>query len=160
MIFAGLAVAGVLAAVFAFVTLFQKTLYGGALCLLGVLLQVAVIYFLLGAQLLALIQILVYAGAVMVLIVVAVMAAPPRLKHLWADIGISRWLAAAILFVPASVIGIVCARAGASLMIGGWAVPSLERDMAGLLFGPYALMTEAAGVVILLSALALIVAEH
>lgn len=160
MIFVGLAVAGILAAVFAFLTLFQKTLYAGALCLLGVLLQVAIIYFLLGAQLLALIQILVYAGAVMVLIVVAVMAAPPRLKQLWADIGMSRWLAAGTLAVPASVIGFLCARAAASVIIGAWAIPSLERDMAGLLFGPYALLTETAGLVILLSALALIVAEH
>jgi NADH:ubiquinone oxidoreductase subunit 6 (subunit J) len=96
----------------------------------------------------------------MVLIVTAVMAAPPRLKHLWADIGMSRELAAAMLAVPALVIGYFCTRTEALVMIGAWAIPSLEREMAGVLFGPYALMTEAAGLVILLSALALIVAER
>jgi len=157
--FAGFAAAGGLAAVFAFLMLFQRTLYSAALCLLGVLLQVAVLYFLAGAQLLAMIQVLVYAGAIMVLIVIAAMAAPPRARKLWARGQVSPWLSAAALAVPALETGYFCLRSSAASMWMRTAPPSLERGMAQLLFGPYALMTEVVGVIILVSALALVLAE-
>src|SRR5579859_7196504 len=158
--FGGFAVAAALAAGFAFSMLFQRTMYSAAICLLGVLLQIAVLYWLAGAQLLALIQTLVYAGAIMVLIVVASMAAPPRVQNLWAPGTVSPWLAAAALAVPAFEAGYFCLRAsGTSTMWSQAAPPSLERGMAQLLFGPYALMTETVGVVILVSVLALTMAD-
>lgn len=158
--FGGFAAAGLLAAGFSFLMLFQRSLYSAAICLLGVLLQIAVLYFLAGAQLLALIQVLVYAGAIMVLIVVAAMAAPPRAKELWVRGKVSPWLAAAALVIPAFEAGAFCIRAAGMTMI--WsrsAPPSLEPGMAQLLFGPYALMTETVGIIILVSALALALAD-
>jgi|SRR5581483_2473377 len=157
--FAGFAAAGGLAAVFAFLMLFQRTMYSAALCLLGVLLQVAVLYFMAGAQLLALIQVLVYAGAIMVLIVIAAMAAPPRAKRLWAQGKVSPWLSVATLAVPALEAGYFCLRSSPASIWMRTAPASLERGMAQLLFGPYALMTEVVGVIILVSALALVLAE-
>jgi NADH-quinone oxidoreductase subunit J len=159
MIFAGLAVAGTLAAVFAFLVLIQKSLYSGAVCLLGALLQIAAIYFLLGAQLLALIQVLVYAGAIMVLIVIAIMAAPAHADQLWAKIKMSKMVAIAALIAPSAALGFYFL--SRTHGIESWVMASaLEKEMATVLFGPYALMTESAGLVILISALALIVSEQ
>ena len=158
--FGGFAAAGTLAAGFALAMLFQRTLYSAALCLLGVLLQIGVLYFLAGAQLLAMIQVLVYAGAIMVLIVVAAMAAPPRAKTLWIDGRVSQWLAGAALVIPAAEAAFFCFRsAGPTLLWPPSAPGSLEHQMAQLLFGPYALMTETVGVVILVSVLALVLAD-
>ena len=158
--FGGFAAAGTLAAGLALAMLFQRTLYSAAVCLLGVLLQIAVLYFLAGAQILALIQVLVYAGAIMVLIVVAAMAAPPRAKELWTRSGISPWLAGGALVIPAGEAALFCHRAaGVTLLWPATAPSTLERQMASLLFGPYALMTETVGVVILVSVLALVLAD-
>lgn len=153
-----LAIFGGLAALFAVLMLFQRTLYGSALCLLLVLLQVAGIFFAIGAQLLALMQVLVYAGAIMVLIVIAVMAAPPRLERLWAARRAPPALSALVLVVLAVEFLLV-------IVVGGPALPPvestvgalrLEREMAGALFGRFAPVTEAVGVLLLVAALAVV----
>lgn len=149
-----LAIFGVVAVIFALLLLFQRTLYGSAICLLGVLLQVAAIFFAIGAQLLGLMQVLVYAGAIMVLIVVAVMAAPARLERLWAGYQAPAGLAALVLFLMAAELGLVLVfrgppQPGALVKAGS----ILEGELAALLFGPAALVTEAVGVLILVAAL-------
>jgi len=151
-----LAVSGVVAGLLAVLMFLQKSLYSSAICLMGVLLQVAAIYLLLGAQILAFLQVLVYAGAIMVLIVIAIMAAPPRLGSLWAENHLPSWLLGLIFGLAATEACLALAsRRGGSVP---WSVVTraLEMDMAGLLFGRYALMTESAGLLILLSALALL----
>src|SRR5438105_2730737 len=93
-----LLLAGAVAAAFAVLMLVQRTLYAGALCLLVVLLQLAAMFYLLGAPLLAFLQVMIYAGAIMVMIVVAVMALPPRLRELWSESSVSKpaaWVALA-----------------------------------------------------------------
>ena len=128
------------------------------MCLLLVLLQVAAIFFSIGAQLLGLMQVLIYAGAIMVLIVVAIMSAPPRLERLWAGYQAPAGWAAAILAMLAAEFGLILVMGGAPLPPDALAVSAarLEREMAALLFGPSALVTEVVGLLILVAALAVV----
>ena len=68
----------------------QRSLYTAAICLLVVLFQAAALFFLAGAPLLAFLQIMIYAGGVMVLIVVMVMAAPGREGSFWSRLQVPR----------------------------------------------------------------------
>ncbi|MDE2293626.1 MAG: NADH-quinone oxidoreductase subunit J [Elusimicrobia bacterium] len=148
------AICGALAVLFALTALFQRTLYGAAMCLLGVLLETAALFVLVGARLLGFVQVLVYAGAVMVLIVIAILASPPRLAERWGELTPPRWLGA--LAPLAALAGLMAAARG----LGGGAFPQagpvLERSMAQLLFGPWALLTEAVGVLVLVASLAVV----
>lgn len=149
------AVCGGLAVLFAVCALFARTLYGAAMCLLGVLLETAVLFALLGAPLLGLLQVLIYAGAVMVLIVIAVLASPPRLARPWAELSVPRALA---WLAPLAALAGILAALGT---IGGqaalpYAGPELERGMARLLFGPWALATEAVGLLVLVASLSVV----
>ena len=151
-----LIVPGAAAIFFAILMVFQRSLYSSAICLLLVLLQIAALFFVFGAQLLGLLQVIIYAGAVMVLIVVAIMAAAPKTTALWADLNISPWFAGA-------VIGVGLIEGWSLYHLGTGAAPAvtggasgLEREMAGFLFGPYALMTEIIGIMILISSLAIV----
>jgi len=145
-----LLLAGAAAAAFAVLMLVQRTLYASAICLLVVLLQLAAMFYLLGAPLLGFLQVMIYAGAIMVMIVVAIMATPPRLRRLWTDAALPRpaaWmLLAAVL---AELLGFALPD-GAP----GAAWPAMHADIAAALFGPYALLTEALGVLVLVAALA------
>lgn len=63
----------VLSAALAFFMLFAKNAVTSALCLLGVLIMTAGIYGLIGEHLVATIQLVVYAGAIMVLFIFSIM---------------------------------------------------------------------------------------
>lgn len=63
----------VVAVIFAAITVFVKNIFHAALSLIVVLLSVASIYIYLNAEFLALVQILVYVGAIMVLVIFAIM---------------------------------------------------------------------------------------
>lgn len=144
--------AGGVALVFAAVMIFHRSLYVSALCLLAVLLQTAVIFYFLGSPLLAFLQVMIYAGAVMVLVVVAVMTAPPPLGALWSRLSIPRPVAALGLLLPAAELLFLSTRSGAVSSAAASSVSSLGL----VLFGPYALATEAVGVLLLLAALAVV----
>ena len=64
---------GVISAILAVSMLFAKNPITSALCLLGVLLMTAGIYGLIGEHLIATIQLVVYAGAIMVLFIFSIM---------------------------------------------------------------------------------------
>ncbi|MBI3297406.1 MAG: NADH-quinone oxidoreductase subunit J [Elusimicrobia bacterium] len=149
------AVCGGLAVLFAAAALFQKTLYGAAMCLLGVLLETAVLFILLGSPLLGFLQVLVYAGAVMVLVVIAILASPPKLSGRWAELNVPRpvaWLAPLAAFAGLMAAGQSLGGVHALPQAG----PALERAMARLLFGPWALATEAVGVLVLIASLSVL----
>ena len=149
------ALCGGLAVVFAAAALFQKTLYGSAMCLMGVLLETAALFVLLGADLLGFIQVLVYAGAVMVLIVIAILSAPPRVAQPWTD---SAFPKAASWLVPAALFAALlsAARAGGLQAALPHAGAELQREMARILFGPWAVALEAVGILVLIASLAVI----
>lgn len=144
--------AGGIALVFAALMTVQRSLYASALCLLAVLLQTAVLFYLSGSPLLAFLQVMIYAGAVMVLVVVAIMATPSALDKLWSRLSVP-W--------PAAILGLVLLLAELAALLGrsGAAaqVPAQPVQALGsILFGPYAVATEAVTVLMLLSALAVV----
>ncbi|MDX6769121.1 MAG: NADH-quinone oxidoreductase subunit J [Elusimicrobiota bacterium] len=152
--------AGALAVVFGVVMLLHRSLYVSAMCLLAVLLQTGVIFAACGAPLLGLLQVMIYAGAVMVLVVVTVMAAGGRTGPRFADFSIPRPLAWAGL-AAALVEGawLLAGAAGAS-PAPAVAHPALQLGLGAALFKPYAVATEAATLLMFLAALALIPEEQ
>lgn len=152
---AALVLSGVLAVVFAGLMLLQRSLYSAAICLLGVLLQTAAFFFLAGAPLLAFLQIMIYAGAVMVLIVVTIMAAPAPVEVRFARLSVPLPIAALGLLLPAGEVALAVSRGGLPAGGAGGAAP-LQAALGPILFGPYALATEAVTLLMFLSSLALV----
>lgn len=149
--------AGTAAAFFAWLMLFQRSLYACALCLLFVLMQTSVLFLLAGAPLLAFLQIMIYAGAVMVLVVVTIMAAPsPPTGGGWSRLSIPRPLAVAGLLLPLAELAAIAARGGLPQAGAGGAGLGAQSRIGSVLFGPYALATEAVGLLMLLSGLAVL----
>lgn len=149
------ALCGGLAVLFAAAALFQKTLYGSAMCLMGVLLETAALFVLVGADLLGFIQVLVYAGAVMVLIVIAILSAPPRIAERWTASAFPKpaaWLVVLAVFAGLASAG----RLGGLQAALPQAGPDLQREMARLLFGPWSVAVEAVGVLVLVASLSVV----
>lgn len=142
---------GAAAVLFAGLMLAQRSLYTAAVCLLAVLLQTAALFYLSGAPLLAFLQIMIYAGGVMVLIVVTIMASPEKMPKLTPPGWAGKPLAVAALCVPAVLLGLLLSRAAAPATTAGSA-----RALGPILFGPYAVATEAVTLLMFLAALALV----
>ncbi|MBI5630831.1 MAG: NADH-quinone oxidoreductase subunit J [Elusimicrobia bacterium] len=160
MVFKNLAMcaAGAAAVLFSGLMIRQRSLYVGAVCLLAVLLQTAVFFFLSQAPLLAFLQIMVHAGAVMVLIVIAIMASSSSLEEaggIWARLSIPWPLAALGLLIPFLQVAYLMLRDG---MAPFGAIPSysVQSRLGAVLFGSYAPATEAVGLLLFVSALALV----
>ncbi len=148
--------AGALAVIFTALMVFQRSLYKGAVCLLVVLLQAAVIFYFSGAPLLAFLQVMIYAGAVMVLIVVAVMAAPfSPAEPSWNRLSLPWPLAAAGLLLPVVEAVWLSYKNGAAAAPSAAVAPGAQA-IGAILFGPYAAATEAVTLLMLLSALAVV----
>jgi NADH-quinone oxidoreductase subunit J len=151
--------AAAVAVAFAGVMLLNRSLYVSAVCLLVVLLQTALIFVLRGAPLLGFLQIMVYAGAVMVLVVVTIMATggePAQGFQRFADFSFPRPLA--VIGLTASALEI-----GASLIAGGLSAagtapadPALGPAFARALFSSYAPAVEAVTLLMFLAALAVL----
>ena len=147
-----------LASLFALAMALQKTLYKSAVCLLGVLIQAAAFFFLSRAPLLAFVQIMIYAGAVMVLLVVTIMASPGSSDRIWAELPMAKPLAAIaflLLFIEAFL-----ALSGGLPALSALRGQFLDVSAGPILFGPYAVATEAVGFLMLLAALAVVMAEE
>ena len=145
-------VAGTVAVFFAGVMLLSRSLYVSAVSLLVVLLQTAVLFLLCGSPLLGLLQVMIYAGAVMVLVVVTIMAAGHEGER-FADFSFPRSLA---------WIGLVSAVAETAFLLSRGAAPAaaavdpaLQARFGAALFQPYALATEAVTLLMFLAALSI-----
>ena len=146
------------------------------LSLLGSFVCLAGIYLLAGFQFLAAAQLLVYAGAVMVLFLFAVMllnlgdeAAEAKQQRLLAASPVAVLGTRRVVFIGAAVLGL--ALVGLIAATGGTvpaaetappvAAPSVPLDdlasIAGLLFSRYALVFQAAGLLLLIAMVAVIV---
>ncbi len=151
--------AGAVAVAFAVTMLLNRSLYVSAVCLLVVLLQTGLIFLLRGAALLGLLQVMVYAGAVMVLVVITIMATggePGAGFARFADFSFPRWLAFLGLAAAAAEIGLTLYFGGASGAPGAPAAPELAAGFAQALFTSYALATEAVTLLMFLAALAVL----
>lgn len=145
-------VAGFVAIFFAGVMLVHRSLYVSAVSLLVVLLQTAVLFLLCGSPLLGLLQVMIYAGAVMVLVVITIMAAGEEGDR-FADFSFPRPLAWAGLIAAILEIVLVLARGAAPAAAA--VDPALQARLGEALFKPYALATEAVTLLMFLAALAI-----
>lgn len=145
-------VAGVVAAFFAGVMLLHRSLYVSAVSLLVVLLQTAVLFLLCGSPLLGLLQVMIYAGAVMVLVVVTIMAAGSEGER-FADFSFPRPLAWLGLFAAVAETALSLSRGTAPAAVA--VDPALQIQLGAVLFKPYALATEAVTLLMFLAALAI-----
>ena len=145
-------VAGVVAAFFAGVMLLHRSLYVSAVSLLVVLLQTAVLFLLCGSPLLGLLQVMIYAGAVMVLVVVTVMAAGSEGER-FAHFSFPRPLAYLGLLAAVSETALILSHASAPAAVA--VDPALQARLGAVLFKPYALATEAVTLLMFLAALAI-----
>ena len=152
--------AAAVAVAFAGVMLLNRSLYVSAVCLLVVLLQTALIFVLRGVPLLGFLQIMVYAGAVMVLVVITIMATggePAKGFQRFADFSFPRSLA--VLGLAASALEIAAtllAAGGFSTAGAAPADPALGPAFARALFSSYAPAVEAVTLLMFLAALAVL----
>ncbi|OGR88315.1 MAG: hypothetical protein A3J74_03180 [Elusimicrobia bacterium RIFCSPHIGHO2_02_FULL_57_9] len=153
----GVYFASLAAAVFAGLMIGQKSLYAAAVCLLAVLLQAAALFFFMGASLLAFLQVMIYAGAVMALVVIAIMTAPTPVaaENVWSRLALPKPLIAAVFILPFLEIAALIMGGGLPAGIAG-NVEALQARLGSVLFGPYAAATEAVTLLMLISALAVI----
>lgn len=151
--------AGALAVLFGTLMLFARSLYVSAVCLLAVLLQTGIIYAACGAPLLGFLQVMIYAGAVMVLVVVTVMAAGGAKAPRFAEFSIPRPLAWAGLLLAAVEAVVLVHGAGAAPAPTAAANAALQAGLGAALFKPYAVATEAATLLMFLASLALVPEE-
>lgn len=145
-------VAGAVAVFFAGVMFFHRSLYVSAVSLLVVLLQTAVLFLLCGSPLLGLLQVMIYAGAVMVLVVVTIMASGHEGER-FADFSFPRPLAWLGLASAVAETALILSRS--EVAAGVVADPTLQARFAAVLFQPYALATEAVTLLMFLAALAI-----
>jgi NADH-quinone oxidoreductase subunit J len=120
----------------------------GALFLVGNLFCVAVLYLMLRAEFLALAQVVVYAGAIMVLFIFAIMLLIPGRAELGPDpLGPQRLLALPFAGLLGLAVVLVLGRAGAPIPA---ATPPIRVETIGrLLFTDYLLPFEATSVLLL-----------
>ena len=145
--------AGTVAVLFAGVMLLHRSLYVSAVSLLIVLLQIGILFSLCGSPLLGFLQVMISAGAVMVLVVVTIMAAGAGGER-FADFSFPRPLAWVGLIAAVAETAVLLSRASAPAAMA--VDPALQARFAAALFKPYALATEAVTLLMFLAALAII----
>jgi NADH-quinone oxidoreductase subunit J len=149
-------IAGAVAVIFAAGMLFSRSLYISAVCLLVVLLQTALIFVLRGAPLLGLLQLMIYAGAVMVLVVITIMASGgAAADQRFADFCLPRPLAALGVAAVAAELALTFSSAPAHAAVAAPA-GGLAAAFSAELFHGYALATEAVTLLMFLAALSIL----
>jgi len=136
----------------------QRTPVYSALSLIVVLCSLAVIYLLLGAEFLAVVQVIVYAGAIMVLFVLVIMLLNARQETPTAGSAMARRLGVPLLavFMGEILIAIWARYAGAAAP-AAQAFDGSPRAVGELLFRNYVLPFEVTSVLILVAVLGAVV---
>lgn len=143
----------------ALIVAFSRNIIYSAFALLGTFMGVAGLYVMLAADFVAVIQILVYIGGILVLIIFAVM-----LTHRISDVAVSN---RAVGRFPAAVaIGVVGILMGTCVLAANWvqkANPPVAPTTAGIgdaFLGPYILPFELASVVLLVALIGAVVVSR
>lgn len=152
----------IIAIVCAFNLVFQTHPISSALSLIGVMGSLAVLYLLLGAEFIAMTQVIVYGGAVMVLFVMVIMllnagAEKPSGKSWFAQIA---GLPLLLLFII--VIGLLIRGALPAMRaveFGAW-VGGTAQHIGEMLFTEYLLPFEVISILILVAILGAVVLAH
>ncbi len=155
---AALVVAGALACFFALKMLFERTLYAAAIWFMAVLMQGAAFFFFSGAPLLAFLQIMIYAGAVMSLVVITIMAAPSAAAKRLGDMSLGKPLAFLVILIPAAELALFIGSGGFSNGALGGALAA-ENSLGAVLFQRYAAATELVTALLFLAGLGVLQAE-
>jgi NADH-quinone oxidoreductase subunit J len=143
----------------------------GVLSLLASFSCLAVIYLLAGFQFMAAAQIVVYAGAILVLFLFVIMllhlgALGPRVELIQGRLSTPRGRTAAVVAVALALFGLIAAQRGALEPSEAAPIPGGPRDIGGIdrvgdlavaLFGRYGLAFEAASLMLLATMVAVIV---
>ncbi len=146
-------VAGV-AVVAALGVVLERTPVYSALCLIVVLCSLAVVYLLLGAEFIAVIQVIVYAGAIMVLFVLVIMLLNAARETPGERSRLARWMGAPLLAAF-----LVLALYAVSQQFSGGGPPPAQPLAAGpaeignLLFRSYVLPFEVTSILVLVAIL-------
>jgi NADH-quinone oxidoreductase subunit J len=151
-VFAGICVAGALN------LLLQKHPISSALSLIVVMGSLALLYLLLGAQFVAAIQIIVYAGAIMVLFVFVIMLLNAGEEEHTRGSRIAMWFgvpSVAALFAMVLFILLQRSRMDYQIELGAFVRPT--REVAILLFRDYLLPFEVTSVLILVAIMGAVV---
>ena len=148
-----------LAALTALYVVLSRDILRAALGLIVMLLALAGIYACLGAYFLAAVQVIVYAGAVMVLFLFAIMVLKSRREPESETAGaglyrLAAWLVGAVLFGGLAAAGGV-SLGGAMRQLGG--SPAATRDLVQMLFREYVLAFELVGVLLFVTLVAVMV---
>ncbi len=156
-LFALIAVAG------AILTITRRNVVMSVMCLVGSFLGLAGIYVLLYAHFIAVIQVLVYAGAIMVLFVFVVMILNKEEEEPWALRGLLGKLVAgvALLYFLVRLIQVLWT-APKAIAVTGAQPPDFgtTRAMADVLFGSYLFPFEAVSLVLLIAVVGALVLAH
>ena len=131
------------------VVLFVRNTINAALSLVATLLALAVLYFLLDAQFVALIQIMIYAGAIVVLFLFVIMLLNLRGGPMGAD-------AQPVLKILGGAL-IAAATVKLAALLSGPQLPWAELPVGYALYGDYLLAFEVAGVLLLAGIVAAVV---
>ena len=148
----------VLAILAALSVVLQRTPVYSALSLIVVLCSLAVVYLLLGAEFLAVVQVIIYAGAIMVLFVLVIMLLNARQETPTDRSRLARWLGGPLLVVfLGEILFAVWQRfppetaPAAPVLVGG------PRAVGELLFRNYVLPFEVTSILILVAVLGAVV---
>jgi NADH-quinone oxidoreductase subunit J len=151
-IFAAVAVLAALSVVF------QRTPVYSALSLIVVLCSLAVVYLLLGAEFLAVIQVIVYAGAIMVLFVLVIMLLNARQETPTDRSRLARWLGAPLLAaLLAEILWVVWRQFPPASTPAAPAMDAGPAAIGQLLFRNYVLPFEVTSILILVAILGAVV---
>lgn len=137
----------------------QKHPISSAISLIGVMVAIAALYLLLGAEFIAAVQVIVYAGAIMVLFVFVIMLLNTGSEEESASNRLSRYLGIPMLLV---MTGLVCyvmiqvAPSSQAVLFGSFTAGG-AADVGMLLFTKYLLPFETTSVLILIAILGAVV---
>lgn len=148
-----------LAALAALYVILSPDILRAALGLIVVLLALAGVYACLGAYFLAAVQVIVYAGAIMVLFLFAIMVLKSRREPAAETAGaglyrLAAWLVGAVLFGGLAAAGGVSLGGGMRKLAGGHAA---TRELVQTLFREYVLAFELVGVLLFVTLVAVMV---
>jgi len=138
----------------------KKTMYA-ALSLVGCFMAIAMIYFILGAQFIGLLQLVIYAGAIMVLFLIVILLLDPFSEVFLRNQNLA-WIGLAVL-LGASLFGILYMAFQQTPLLKGAAEESLKtfgghtQALAGVLFTKYLLPFEVISILILVAIIGAVV---
>jgi NADH-quinone oxidoreductase subunit J len=151
-------IAGGLAVIAALSVVLQRTPVYSALSLIVVLALLALIYLLLGAPFIAMVQVIVYAGAIMVLFVLVIMLLNAGHEGPSRDTAkFARWAGPPLLAVFLVELVVVVWRHFGLAVIGGQALDASPTAIGERLFGTHVLPFEVTSLLILVAIIGAVV---